>query len=72
MVTLAILLGSTALCILRPVAFLNGGVVMQTSRAAHCVSLAKKNLFHMVLKKIMPSKFSMITFNPEDSSMHVK
>ena len=71
MVTLAILLGSTAFCILRPVAFLNGGVVMQTSRAAHCVSLAKNNLCNGD-EKIMPSKLSMITFNPEDSSMHVK
>merc|ERR1719295_2438627 len=38
-IPITILLGSTALCILRPVAFLNGGVVMQISRAAHCVSL---------------------------------
>ena len=34
-----IFLGRSTRCILRPVALLNGRVVIETSRAAHCVSL---------------------------------
>ena len=36
-----IFLGGSTRCILRPVALLNGRVVIETSRAAHCVSLGK-------------------------------
>ena len=35
-----IFLGGSTRCILRPVALLNGRVVIETSRAAHCVSLS--------------------------------
>ena len=53
MVALTILVRST-FCVLGPIAFLNGWVVMQTSRAAYSVSLGKKIIRYTMLNSLSP------------------
>ena len=44
----------SAFCVLGPVAFLNGWVVMQTGRAAYSVSLGKKIIRYTMLNSLSP------------------